>query len=169
LLKVERWPALLFVTTFWTLCSSSRRWRAFGKNWVTNFAISAAVLCHGTAAVSIGPPLMAIWADSVRSLYSLSTQKQVAEKRTFDQTESVGAVSLKQAAKTARKTHPNGCGVYFETSEPFWGERVWDDDRNAVNDDRFLISSSENFVRGRSYPGRKVIWVEPKDLERCLQ
>ena len=39
--------ALLFVTTFWTFCSSSRRWRAFGKNWVTNFAISAAVLCYG--------------------------------------------------------------------------------------------------------------------------
>jgi hypothetical protein len=58
--------ALLFVTTFWTFCSSSRRWRAFGKNWVTNFAISAAVLCYGTAAVPIGPRLMVIWADSVR-------------------------------------------------------------------------------------------------------
>ena len=58
--------ALLFVTTFWTLCSSSRRWRAFGKNWVTNFAISAAVLCYGTAAVPVGPRLMVIWADSVR-------------------------------------------------------------------------------------------------------
>jgi hypothetical protein len=58
--------ALLFVTTFWTFCSSSRRWRAFGKNWVTNFAISAAVLCYGTAAVPIGPRLMVIWTDSVR-------------------------------------------------------------------------------------------------------
>ena len=58
--------ALLFVTTFWTFCSSSRRWRAFGKNWVTNFAISAAVLCYGTAAVPIGPRLMVVWTDSVR-------------------------------------------------------------------------------------------------------
>ena len=39
--------ALLNIKTFWSLCSSSRRWRAFGKNWVTNFAISAAVLCYG--------------------------------------------------------------------------------------------------------------------------
>ena len=58
--------ALLFVTTFWTLCSSSRRWRAFGINWVTNFAISAAVLCYGTAAVQIGTRLMMISTDSVR-------------------------------------------------------------------------------------------------------
>jgi hypothetical protein len=58
--------ALLFVTTFWTFCSSSRRWRAFGKNWVTNFAISAEVLCYGTAAVPIGPRLMVVWTDSVR-------------------------------------------------------------------------------------------------------
>jgi hypothetical protein len=110
---------VLFVTTFWTLCSSSRRWRAFGKNWVTNFAISAAVLCYGTAAVSIGPRLMVIRADSVRSLYSLSTQKQIAEKRTFNQTESAIAASLKRVSKTAQKTHPNGCGICFETSEPF--------------------------------------------------
>jgi hypothetical protein len=58
--------ALLFVTTFWTLCSSSRRWRAFGKNWVTNFAISAAALCYGTAAVQFGTRLMVISTDSVR-------------------------------------------------------------------------------------------------------
>jgi hypothetical protein len=55
----------------------------------------------------------------VRSLYSLSTQKQIAEKRTFNQTESAIAASLKRVSKTARKTHPNGCGICFETSEPF--------------------------------------------------
>jgi hypothetical protein len=33
---------------------------------VTNFAISAAVLCYGTAAVPIGPRLVVIWTDSVR-------------------------------------------------------------------------------------------------------
>jgi hypothetical protein len=62
----SRQESLLFVTTLWTLCSSSRRWRAFGKNWVTNFAISVAALCYGTAAVPIGPRLMVIWTDSVR-------------------------------------------------------------------------------------------------------
>jgi hypothetical protein len=45
--------------------------------------------------------------------------KQIAEKRTFNQAEGASAVSLRRAAKTARKTHPNGCGICFETSEPF--------------------------------------------------
>ena len=55
---------------------------------------------------------------SAFSLFSLDP-KLIAEKRTFNQTESAGAISLRRAAKTARKTHPNGCGIYFETYEPF--------------------------------------------------
>ena len=78
---------------------------------------------------------MVIWADSVRSLYSLSTQKQIAEKRTFNQTESAGAISLRWAAKTAQKTHLNGCDICFESSDPFWRERLWGECRNAVNDE----------------------------------
>jgi hypothetical protein len=55
---------------------------------------------------------------SAFSLFSLDP-KLIAEKRTFNQTESAIAVSLRRAAKTAQKTHPNGCGICFETSEPF--------------------------------------------------
>jgi hypothetical protein len=61
--------------------------------------------------------------------------KQIAEKRTFNQIESAGAVSLRRAAETAQKTHLNGCGICWKASDPFWRERVWGEGRNAVNDD----------------------------------
>jgi|688.fasta_scaffold322273_3 hypothetical protein len=76
--------------------------------------------------------------------------KLIAAKRTLNQTESAGAVSLKRAAKTAQETHRKGCGIFWKAADPFWRERVWGDERVAVNDDRILISSGEKSVRGRS-------------------
>jgi hypothetical protein len=66
------------------------------------------------------------------SVFSLDP-KQIDENRTFNQTESAGAISLRWAAKTAQKTHLNGCDICFQMYEAFWRKRVRIDVVNQVN------------------------------------
>jgi hypothetical protein len=74
--------------------------------------------------------------DVIQMPHTASTSldsKKVALNRMLNQTEKPPTLLYGKKTLTESRNHPNGCGICFESSEPFWRERVWGDDRNAVN------------------------------------